>query len=222
MKPDIDWELVFVYGTLRRGGSNAFLMDGAEFVGRGRVEGKLYAISWYPGLVLERDMGWVTGEVYRVSQEQLRALDEFEGISANEIEGAEYRRVGAAVALEGMPYDDTLNCNAFEWKGPVSEEKRIPSGDWLEVIEPRPRPVFTTLSLAFAVCCVPSLGAVIWMPNNFTALLLMIGIPGCGVISGWVGRKRNERWPRIRSVGAGVCFVWLIVVSFFVLALFAG
>lgn len=215
-------ELVFVYGTLRRGGSNAFRMDGAEFVGRGRAEGKLYAISWYPGLVLGRNSGWVTGEVYRVSPEQLRALDEFEGISANEIEGAEYRRVGADVALDGMPYDDTLHCSAFEWKGPVVQERRIPSGDWLEVIEPRPRPVFTTLCLAFAVCCLPSLGGVFWIANGFAAVLLILGVPGCGMISGWVGQRRNERWTRLRSVGAGVCSVWLIVVSFFAVALFAG
>ena len=222
MKSDTGSELVFVYGTLRRGGSNAFRMDGAEFVGQGRVEGKLYAISWYPGLVLGRDMGWVTGEVYRVTPQQLRALDEFEGISANEMEGAEYRRVGADVTLDGMPYDDTLHCNAFEWKGPVSEESRIASGDWLEVIEPRPRPVFTTLCLAFAVCCLPSLGGVFWMPNGFAATLLLFGVPGCGMISGWVGQRRRERWPRLRSVGAAVCFVWLIVLVFFVLVTFSG
>jgi gamma-glutamylcyclotransferase (GGCT)/AIG2-like uncharacterized protein YtfP len=132
MKSDTGSEQVFVYGTLRRGGSNAFRMAGAEFVGKGRVEGKLYVISWYPGMVLGRESGWVTGEVYRVSPEQLRALDEFEGISANEMEGAEYRRVGADVILDGMPCDDTLHCHAFEWNGPVAEERRIASGDWLE------------------------------------------------------------------------------------------
>ncbi len=221
MKSDTGSELVFVYGTLRRGGSNAFRMDGAEFVGRGRVEGKLYEISWYPGLVLGRKFGWVTGEVYRVGQAQLRALDEFEGISANEIEGAEYRRVGADVALDGMPYDDTVHCSTFEWKGPVAVERQIPSGDWLEIVQPRTRPVFTTTCLVFALCCLPSLGGVFWMPNGFAAILLIFGVPGCGMISGWVGQRRNERWPRLRSVGFGVCVVWLTVVGFFLVALFA-
>lgn len=221
MKSGIGSELVFVYGTLRRGGSNAFRMDGAELVGKGRVEGKLYAISWYPGLVLGRNCGWVIGEVYRVSAEQLRELDEFEGISANEIEGAEYRRVGVYVTLDGMPYDDTIHCGTFEWKGPVAEERQILSGDWLEIVRPQTRPVFTATCLVFALCCFPSLGGVIWMPNGFAAILLIFGVPGCGMISGWVAQRRNERWPRLRAVVAGVCFVWLIVVSFFLAALFA-
>jgi gamma-glutamylcyclotransferase (GGCT)/AIG2-like uncharacterized protein YtfP len=218
-KSDTAPELVFVYGTLRRGGSNAFRMDGAEFVASAEVSGRLYHISWYPGLVLGRGKGMVTGDLFRVGPEQMKALDEFEGISANEVEGAEYRRVKATAVIEHI---EALSAWVYEWKGPVAEERRIASGDWFDVVQPRPRPVFTTLCLVFAVCCVPSLGAAGLMPNDLAALLLMIGLPGCGVISGWVGLRRNERWPWLRSVGVGVCFVWLIVVSFFAVALFVG
>jgi gamma-glutamylcyclotransferase (GGCT)/AIG2-like uncharacterized protein YtfP len=123
-------ELVFVYGTLRRGGSNAFRMDGAEFVGLGRVEGKLHVISWYPGFVPGEGLGWVVGEVFRVGPEQMRELDEFEGLSAGEIEGSEYRRVKVPVFLDS---EETQDAWAYEWKGPVNESKRIASGDWLEV-----------------------------------------------------------------------------------------
>ncbi|MEO8614231.1 MAG: gamma-glutamylcyclotransferase family protein, partial [Luteolibacter sp.] len=45
--------MVFVYGTLRRGGSNHFRMDGAEFITAGRIAGRMYKIDWYPGLVLD-------------------------------------------------------------------------------------------------------------------------------------------------------------------------
>ena len=128
--PDGPGELVFVYGTLRRGGSNSFRMDGAEFVGSGKVEGRLYVISWYPGLVLESGSETVEGDVYRVGAGQLAALDEFEGISANEIEGAEYRRVMTEVKAGN---GDVFTAWSYEWKGPVEESKRIPSGDWLEV-----------------------------------------------------------------------------------------
>jgi gamma-glutamylaminecyclotransferase len=122
-------ELVFVYGTLRRGGSNAFRMDGAEFVAPGKVAGSLYAISWYPGLVVGGGGETVDGDLFRVPAGQLAALDEFEGISANEIEGAEYRRVKAGVATDD---GRMLSAWVYEWIGPVEESKRIPSGDWLE------------------------------------------------------------------------------------------
>ena len=122
-------ELVFVYGTLRRGGSNSFRMDGAEFIASGKVGGRLYSISWYPGLVLDSGSESVEGDLYRVGSVQLAALDEFEGISANEIEGAEYRRVQTEVSTR----DEVIVAWSYEWKGPVEESKRILSGDWLQV-----------------------------------------------------------------------------------------
>lgn len=121
-------ETVFVYGTLRRGGSNHFRMDGAGFIAAGRVRGKIYRIDWYPGLVLDEEDGTVVGEVYAVGTAQLRALDEFEGLSAGEIEGSEYRRVRTCFTS-----DDGHETSAWvwEWLGPVQESARIASGDWL-------------------------------------------------------------------------------------------
>jgi gamma-glutamylaminecyclotransferase len=121
-------ELVFVYGTLRRGGSNAFRMEGAVFCGEARVEGELHAITWYPGLTLKAGAGWVIGEVYQVGPEQMRALDEFEGLSAGEVEGSEYRRVRVPVLLNG----EMVPAWVYEWKGPVEPGKKVVSGDWLE------------------------------------------------------------------------------------------
>ena len=119
-------EHVFVYGTLRRGGSNHFRMAGADLVTPGTVSGKLYRISWYPGLVLGPD-GRVLGEVYAVGDEQLRALDEFEGVSAEE-KGSEYRRVKAVVTA---PDGTTLDAWVWEWIGLVDESRVVGEGDWL-------------------------------------------------------------------------------------------
>lgn len=121
-------ELVFVYGTLRRGGSNAFRMEGAVFCGEGWVEGELYAISWYPGLTLKEGAGCVIGEIYQVGPEQMRALDEFEGLSAGEVEGSEYRRVKVPVMLD----ETRVSAWVYEWKGPVDPGRKVVSGDWLE------------------------------------------------------------------------------------------
>jgi gamma-glutamylcyclotransferase (GGCT)/AIG2-like uncharacterized protein YtfP len=132
MKSATKSEIVFVYGTLRRGGSNAFRMDGADFLGAGSVRGHLYRIDWYPGLILAEDGVPILGEIYAVPTLQLAALDEFEGVSADE-NAAEYRRVKTRFT----PADTAQPaCEAWvwEWIGPTDESQRIPGGDWLSVI----------------------------------------------------------------------------------------
>lgn len=115
-------ENVFVYGTLRRGGSNHFRMDGADFVSKGTVRGRMYRIDWYPGLILDEEGDLLTGEVLAVEAAQLAALDRFEGPA--------YRRVKAAVDCAGNSVDAWL----WEWLGEVDEAKRIKGGDWLEEV----------------------------------------------------------------------------------------
>jgi gamma-glutamylcyclotransferase (GGCT)/AIG2-like uncharacterized protein YtfP len=77
----------------------------------------------------------VSGELYRVEPEHLAALDAFEGISAGEVEGAEYRRVVVPVLLEGAIFEESVEAWAYEWTGPVDEERWIRSGDWLAAVD---------------------------------------------------------------------------------------
>lgn len=111
---------IFVYGTLRRGGSNHFRMAAAEFVAAGTINGRLYRIDWYPGLVLDDAAGVIAGEIYQVSPAALEELDCFEG--------CEYRRLRTKVRL---PDGEELSAWVWEWLGPVDEIRRITSGDWL-------------------------------------------------------------------------------------------
>ncbi len=122
-------EIVFVYGTLRRGGSNHFRMAGGEFVAAATVAGRLYRIDWYPGLVLDDAGDEIHGEVFSVNAEQLAALDIFEGLSAGEIEGSEYRRVPAAVVCQDS---HVLTAWVWEWLGITDESQRLTDGDWLK------------------------------------------------------------------------------------------
>jgi gamma-glutamylcyclotransferase (GGCT)/AIG2-like uncharacterized protein YtfP len=114
---------VFVYGTLRRGGSNHFRMQGAEFMTEATVRGRLYGIDWYPGLVLDDSGDRIIGEIYQVSAGILLELDAFEG--------PEYRRVMAEPCCGG---DKRPSQSAWlwEWLGPVDETRRITSGDWFD------------------------------------------------------------------------------------------
>lgn len=122
-------QLVFVYGTLRREGSNHFRMAGAEFISPGTITGRMYRIDWYPGLVLDPAGDEIHGEVYSVGPELLSALDVFEGLSAGEMEGSEYRRVQTTVMKQDS---QTTTAWVWEWLGMVEEGQRIRDGDWLK------------------------------------------------------------------------------------------
>lgn len=93
--------LLFLYGTLKRGGSNHGYLRGQRFVGEARTEAgyRLYDLGGYPGLVAaDRDGLSITGEIWEVDTEGLARLDELE-----DIEGGEYCR--EAVTLLA-PYQD--------------------------------------------------------------------------------------------------------------------
>lgn len=122
-------QLVFIYGSLRRGGSNHFRMAGAEFIASGTITGRMYRIDWYPGLVLDEAGDEIHGEVYSVGPELLSALDVFEGFSAGETQGSEYRRVQTTVVQQDS---STLTAWVWEWLGLVDESQRFSDGDWLK------------------------------------------------------------------------------------------
>ncbi len=122
-------QLVFVYGTLRRGGSNHFRMVGAEFIAAATVAGRMYRIDWYPGLVLDDKGAEIHGEVYAVEPELLAVLDVFEGLSAGEIRGSEYHRIHATVMRRDS---QPVTAWVWEWIGITDEASRISDGDWLK------------------------------------------------------------------------------------------
>ncbi len=124
---------VFVYGTLRKGGSNHFRMVGTDFVGSGRISGKMFRIDWYPALVAGGE-SFVRGELYRANDETLEALDEFEGITPGAREPREYRRVKVPVTLDSGETEDTW---VWEWIGSLDGAESLDGEDWL-AYEPNP------------------------------------------------------------------------------------
>lgn len=121
---------MFVYGTLRKGASNAFRMEGAEFVREGVVKGRLYKIDWYPGLILDPHAGLVCGEIWKVCEQKLRELDEFEGLANGDSSSGEYRRVRTKV--ERRWGGEELESWVWEWNRSPGLKRPIPSGDWLD------------------------------------------------------------------------------------------
>jgi len=83
--------LIFVYGTLKRGGSNHHYMTGQQFLGETRTTPgfRLYELGGHPGMILNADdKDGVTGEVWSVDAACFAQLDLLEGL----VEGL-YRRV---------------------------------------------------------------------------------------------------------------------------------
>jgi len=72
---------VFVYGTLKKGGHFHDVLRDSLFIGEGEIEGQLYNIVTFPGLV--QGAGIVKGELYELGKEvSLERLDHLEGFFA--------------------------------------------------------------------------------------------------------------------------------------------
>jgi gamma-glutamylaminecyclotransferase len=105
--------LVFVYGTLKRGGSNHRQLAGQTFVAEAHTAPgyRMFNLGDYPGMVpWPEDRDGVLGEIWSVDEATLRKLDQFEGVD----QGL-YRR--ALVPLL-PPYTD-LRVEAYLYSQPV-------------------------------------------------------------------------------------------------------
>lgn len=116
---------VFVYGTLRRGGSASRLLEGrCRFVGPGTVRGTLFDAGEFPALVREGG-GKVIGEVYDLtSADALPDLDTYEeAIGARPL----FRRESVWVSLAD---GSRLKAWAYVYNRATSRLSPIPSGDY--------------------------------------------------------------------------------------------
>jgi gamma-glutamylcyclotransferase (GGCT)/AIG2-like uncharacterized protein YtfP len=121
---------VFVYGTLRQGGSNDItrLQPAPRFIGTSRLAGTLYHLGAYPGLVLGGTAD-VVGEVYAIGPALEQRLDAIEEITGSPSD--EYFKREVSVTVDGRP----LHCLVYEIHPQrVASAARIASGDWMREI----------------------------------------------------------------------------------------
>jgi gamma-glutamylcyclotransferase (GGCT)/AIG2-like uncharacterized protein YtfP len=74
---------VFFYGTLKRGQRSHHLLRDQEFVSEAKTlpRYRLYDCGQHPALVVDLQSGIaIHGEVWRVNDETLKKLDEYEGV----------------------------------------------------------------------------------------------------------------------------------------------
>ena len=129
--PTCHSSLLFVYGTLRRGGEGHRLLQrrGVVYVGKGSVAGELYDLDSYPGALKSQDpSSRVMGEVYRLSNptQALQRLDEYEGVRPSGAAASLYSREITEVTLENGEH---LSAWVYWLSRAPQRMRRIKSGD---------------------------------------------------------------------------------------------
>lgn len=107
-------DLLFVYGTLKQGFFNHHVNRGervpGEFITRQRFPLVLISPRYLPWLVNAPGEGeHVVGELYRVDDDMLRAMDELERVG----EAGWYERVGISVRALDNDEPEPLACHVY-------------------------------------------------------------------------------------------------------------
>ncbi|WP_443257757.1 gamma-glutamylcyclotransferase [Virgibacillus sp. L01] len=120
---------VFVYGTLRKGERNHHFLDGAPCTfGQCQTNGSLYDTNnGYP-VMKENKSSWIYGELYEVTESQLRAIDRLEGFEEGSQDNL-YNRTTVPVYNDSGGKVSAIIYTAGQTLH--KSTKRIPSGDWL-------------------------------------------------------------------------------------------
>ena len=117
---------VFVYGTLRSGGSNDIsrFSPAPQRVADAVIAGTLYDLDAYPGAVLGGE-GKVVGEIYRITPALEARLDRLEEVKPDG--GGEYIKRELRVDAQGLQ----LPCLVYEiHPDRIAGRRVIASGDW--------------------------------------------------------------------------------------------
>jgi gamma-glutamylcyclotransferase (GGCT)/AIG2-like uncharacterized protein YtfP len=126
-------EFLFVYGTLRRdvgGEMYRLLTRHSDFVGEATYQGKLYKVTYYPGVVPSNDPSdLVQGEVYRLRNPDLvlPRLDEYEECGPGFKEPTEYVRLSQEIQLRK---GETLSAWVYVYNRPINGLELMPVGDF--------------------------------------------------------------------------------------------
>jgi gamma-glutamylcyclotransferase (GGCT)/AIG2-like uncharacterized protein YtfP len=129
-----DQQYLFVYGTLRQAFSHKMgrlVANQAIFMGPGSLQGKLYDLGAYPGVIpSNQKVDIVMGEVYalREGEELLVQLDHYEGYRPKHPERSLYLRQLKSVTLKS---GTTLQAWVYIYNRPVAGRPVIESGDYV-------------------------------------------------------------------------------------------
>jgi gamma-glutamylcyclotransferase (GGCT)/AIG2-like uncharacterized protein YtfP len=124
---------LFVYGSLLARAGHPMgerLAREARPVGEACLQGRLYRVSWYPGLVEGASRERVYGEVYALDDpvRTLLWLDAYEGVAEVGAQDGDYARAERTARLA---YGGELRVWVYLYRGDVSGLTIVPGGRWL-------------------------------------------------------------------------------------------
>jgi len=130
-------DLLFVYGTLRRGASHHHILKSlnAAHLGPATVAGELFDLGRFPGSWLIEPKGpgisrrRVLGELYRLQNppHSLDVLDRYEGLQSPAPEARLFRRELACVRVQG---GKTMQAWIYVLAQRPAAARLVPSGDY--------------------------------------------------------------------------------------------
>lgn len=120
---------IFIYGTLMKGykSHKKFnLSKRLNYIGIGKLNGIIYDIGEYPGLVIDcDDEKTVNGEVYEIlDQSVLQELDEFESYKPSDPEDSLYVRTSVQLI------DPKIEAWTYTYNNCINDKKKIKEGCW--------------------------------------------------------------------------------------------
>lgn len=116
-------QLVFVYGTLKRGHEFNYALTGQTYLGPATTSAdyRMYSLGDYPGLV-EVELGTgdqIQGEIYQVDSACLRQLDQIEAVDQGLYERREIRFDDPLIPADLPPKTLTALVAAYFYLGDV-------------------------------------------------------------------------------------------------------
>lgn len=121
--------IIFVYGSLKKGfyNHNAYLAD-AEYIGTGVIDGyDMYSLGKFPAIV--EGNGMVCGELYKVTEEELSAVDMLEGYNPLTDTGLYIRRTVEVQTIAGK-----VLAEVYIWgrgaENLINNSSPVPDGNW--------------------------------------------------------------------------------------------
>lgn len=132
-------DYLFVYGTLRKCFDHPMhqsMIRYAEYHSAGLMNGKLYDLGNYPGMVYSNaDNCSVTGDIYIIKDREklFWVLDSYEGISESGHVNDEYIRVKREA--DRADTDEALVCWVYLYNRNPQHFRRILSGDYCAYIQ---------------------------------------------------------------------------------------
>lgn len=116
---------IFVYGTLLRGMERFMALYNSSFTGSGVINGLLFDLGSYPGI--SDGSNPVFGEVYKIDDETLKALDRIEGYTSGDEKYSLYLRRKITVTM----LSDGSTVSAYTYLHNSFENRNIiESGDY--------------------------------------------------------------------------------------------